>query len=235
MKQWIFLFLIFTLNNSLSAKEWRNLIDYQKSTRKDTLSSSDWLKPDRIKNTIVWQQANTFNLKNNLPNQYSNIVQRRDFYKWLFIELVKNNHDVVWIKMAHYISKKMHVMEVFPYSIFTKNDTKFYAEEGSKVVFHNAFAELIKIYNSDFIFKADDALEWDKEILIKEQYQWIDGIYKTMDAKSLRTLERIAKRKFLYGLVVPKAIKFEGDLNNPEARFKYAVQVLRSYCKKGYQ
>jgi hypothetical protein len=96
------------------------------------------------------------------------------------------------------------------------------------------FNELFKILNSEKIFKTDDALIWDKEILEKEQYHWIDSIYKTMDAKSLKTLNNIANRKFLYGLVVPKAIKFNGNLNNPEARYKYAVEILRPYCKNAY-
>lgn len=225
------IFLVFILNNTLYAKEWHDLKAFQKVTHKEVLSPSDWLKHDRTKNTLVWQQANIFNLQNNLPQEYINIVQRKDFYKWLNTELHNKGHEVVWVTMAHFISKKMHLMEVFPYSIFSKKKIKTYAIEGSETVFNNAFAELNKIYNSQSILKAEKAIEWDKSILKKEQYIWINSIYKKMDAKSLKTLERIAKGKFLYGLLVPKSIRFKGELSNAESRYQYAINKLKPYCE----
>ncbi|MEP1487722.1 MAG: hypothetical protein ABJK28_04785 [Algibacter sp.] len=56
-----------------------------------------------------------------------------------------------------------------------------------------------------------------------------------MSPKSLKTLERIAKRKFLYAFVMPKAVQFQGDLSNPEVRFNYAIKTLKSYCEKAYK
>ncbi len=101
------------------------------------LPPSDWLKCDRTRNTIVWQEANVFNLKNNSPQEYQNISQRRDFYKWLFNELNKKEHEVIWVKMAYFISKRMRLTEVFPYSVFSKKGIKTYARQGSKTVFNN--------------------------------------------------------------------------------------------------
>lgn len=69
----------------------------------------------------------------------------------------------------------------------------------------------------------------------KKQYEWIDSIYKTMDANNLKTLERIAKGKFLYGLVVPKAIRFIGNLSKAEIRYEYAIKVLKPYCENRYK
>ena len=34
--------------------------EYQKDTQQEKLSPSDWLKSDRIRNTMIWQQANIF-------------------------------------------------------------------------------------------------------------------------------------------------------------------------------
>ncbi|SFZ92854.1 hypothetical protein SAMN05428642_1021039 [Flaviramulus basaltis] len=231
MIRWIVFLFLFMLNNTLYAKEWESLKAYQKITQKENLSPSDWLKRDRNENTLVWKEANIFNLKNNLPKEYTSIIQRRDFYKWLYSEISNKGHEILWINMAYFISKKMHLMEVFPYSIFSKRKIKTYAREGSETVFNNAFAELNKLYNSKFILKEEKALEWDKSILKKEQYIWIDSVYKKMDAKSFKTLESIARGEFLYGLLVPKSIRFNGDLSNAESRYQYAINKLKPYCE----
>ncbi|TGV04555.1 Insecticidal toxin complex protein [Flavivirga rizhaonensis] len=233
--RWIIFFFILISNNVLFAKEWKSLKVYQRETQQKFLSPSDWLKCDRTKNTLVWQRANIYNLSHNLPEEYVNIKQRRDFYKWLFNELNKKEHEVIWVKMAYFISKKMHLVEVFPYSIFSKRTIKVYAKQGSKTVFNNVFIELQKLYNSQVILKTGKAIGWDKTILKKEQYEWIDGIYKTMDAKNLKTLERIAKGKFLYGLLVPKIIRFKGNLSEAEIRYNYAIEVLKPYCENRYK
>tara|TARA_R110002049_G_scaffold302258_1_gene494972 strand:+ start:29232 stop:29912 length:681 start_codon:yes stop_codon:yes gene_type:complete len=223
------------LSTTISAKEWKRLELYQSETKNETLLPSDWLKSDRLQNTVVWQRANAFNLQNDLPQEYTNISQRRDFYKWLFETLEKKGHEVVWVKMAYFISKKMHLMEVFPYHVFIKKTIKSYAVTGNALVFNNAFNELNELLDSDTILKDDKAVAWDKTILHKEQCQWLDSVYITMDTKNLKTLERIAKRKFLYSLVVPKAIAFKGILSNAEDRYLYAVEVLKPYCENAYK
>lgn len=233
--RWIIFFFILAFNYTLSAKEWKSLRVYQKETQQALLPPSDWLKRDRVKNTLTWQKANVFNLENNLSQEYKNISQRRDFYKWFFNELNKKGHEVIWVKMAHFISKKMHLIEVFPYAIFLKKDIKTYSKQGSETVFNNVFEELQRLYNSKSILKAEKALEWDKAILKKEQHEWIDRIYKAMDVKDLKTLERIAKGTFLYGLFVPRAIRFKGDLSKAEIRYDYAIEVLKPYCENRYK
>ena len=233
--RWIIIFFIVTFNYTLSAKEWKSLRVYKNETQQELLPPSDWLKRDRTRNTLVWQEANVFNLKNNLPQEYKSISQRRDFYKWFMNELKKKKHEVVWVKMAHFISKKLRLIEVFPYSIFSKKDIKTYVKQGSRAVFNHVFIELQKLYNTRSVLKTEKALEWDKRILKKEQYEWIDSIYKTMDANNLNILERIAKGKFLYGLVVPKAIRFKGNLSKAEIRYDYAIKVLKPYCENRYK
>ena len=52
-----------------------------------------------------------------------------------------------------------------------------------------------------------------------------------MDKSTVKKIERMAKGKFLYGLVVPNAIRFEGDISKAEDRFQYAMNTLRVYCK----
>ncbi|NNC50087.1 MAG: Insecticidal toxin complex protein [Flaviramulus sp.] len=219
MIRWIIFFNIVLYTNIFYAKEWKSLKAYQLATQNKTLLSSDWLKSDRTKNTTTWKNANVFNLINKLPQEYTNIVQRRDFYKWMYVALELREHEVIWVKMAHFISKKMHLIEVFPYSIFTKKLIKTYVFQGSEIVFNGAFIELKRIYHSQSIIKNEKALEWDKAMLRQEQFLWIQPIYNQMDSKNSTIIRHILQRKFPYCLVVPKSIQFREDISKPEGRY----------------
>ena len=212
------------------SREWKTLKDYQKSTLNKELLPQDWLKSDRKNNTEVWQKANNYNLTNNKPEEYTSIQQRRDFYSWIIAKLDTKEHEVVWPKMAYYISKKLRLVEAFPYSIFTNKKVKGYANQGSEEVFFNSFEFLQVVYLSETTLKGEEALSWDKTILYEEQFVWIEKIYLKMDERSLKQIERMAKGKFLYSLVVPKQIRFEGDIANPQERYNYALNKLRFYC-----
>ncbi|MBC3757813.1 Insecticidal toxin complex protein [Hyunsoonleella sp. SJ7] len=220
---------------ALNAKEWNSLSVYQSTTGKTELSVSDWLRKDRVRNTAIWQNANHFNLIHNLSNEYQTMAQRRDFYAWLYRELDKKGHDLAWVAMAYFISKKMQLMEVLPFSIFIRKTIKQHARHGSEGVFDEAFGELRKLFVSEIIYKGEQAFQKDKEILRKEQFIWIDDIYKTMDDKSLKTLSHIAKGKGLYGLMVPKSIRFHDRLSDAQSRYNYAVETLRPYCFERYK
>ncbi len=234
MKCYTFLVLII-LSSTLQAKEWKNLKVYQKETHQEILSPSDWLKMDRIHNTIVWQKANRYNLNHHLPQEYVRILERRDYYEWAYKELKKQGHEVVWVAMAHFISKKITLMKTFPYTLFLNRNVVYYANDGSELVFNNVFEDLKAIFNSDIVLKAEKALQWDESISHKEQFVLLESIYKNMDASSLKKIERIAKGKFLYSLMVPKSIRFKGDISNPIDRYSYAINKLRDYCIKTYK
>ncbi len=232
--KWMLYFLLVCLSNSLHAKEWKNFKEYQKETQQEKLSPADWLKSDRIHNSLIWQQANESNLENNHPSQYENIVQRRDFYKWLYLKSEKQGHEVVWFKMTHFISEKLHKMETFPFAIFTNKRIMRYANSCSEVIFNNAFNEANNLFKLKLPLIGKNALAWDKAILYKEQYVWVDEVINTIDTKSIQKIERILQRKFVYRPFIPKEISFDGDLQNNEERFNYALNKLRAYCEKYY-
>lgn len=231
---WKLSFLLVLTSCSLHAKEWKTLKIYQQKTHQETLSSSDWLTSDRKNTTMVWQLANKSNLENNLPNQYENIVQRRDFYNWLYKEVDRQGHEVVWFKMVHFISKKLRVMETFPNTIFVNKKLMGYANSCSEIIFKNAFNEINKLLKSSQPLITNQALQWDKEILYKEQYIWVDSIINSIDAKSERKIENILSGKFLYRFLVPKEIRFSDHLSNKADRYNYAVKKLRAYCEENY-
>ena len=223
--------LALCISFSIHAKEWKTLKQYQKATHETTLTPSDWLTSDRRQNSMVWQNANAFNLNHNLPSEYQTIKERRDFYKWINHEFETIGHEVVWQKMAFYISCKLRLLETFPHCLFTTKKVKSYAHQGSEMVFKNAFEKLKNCYNSEKVLKDDDALKWDKMMLHEEQFNWVESIYQSIDGRSLKHIERMAQGKFLYTFVVPKAIKFNGDISVPGERYTYALEILRPYCQ----
>jgi len=223
--------LALSISFSLHAKEWRSLRQYQKTTHEVALSASDWLASDRRQNTSVWRNANAYNLNHDLPAEYQTIKERRDFYKWIDREFKIKGHEVVWQKMAHYITCKLRLLETFPHCALTTKKVKVYAHQGSEVVFKNAFKNLRNCFNSNEALKYDDALKWDKMMLREEQFIWVESVYQIIDKRSLKHIERMAEGKFLYAFVVPKAIKFKGDISNPQERYNYALEILRPYCQ----
>ncbi|OMP31341.1 Insecticidal toxin complex protein [Mangrovimonas sp. DI 80] len=228
----IILFLV--LGNTVLAKEWSCIKDYEKITGNDSLAPSDWLTADRHHNTITWQRANAFNLKHNLSKEYETIRERTDFYKWLYEALDAKGHEVVWPKMAHFISNKLRLTKAFPYKIFMKKDIEKYAYLGSEAAFYGAFETLGKLYFSEDICKGKEALVWDEQILQQEQYVWLEEIYENVDPSTLKTIERMAEGKGFYAMVVPRQIRFKGDILLEEKRYEYALHTLREYCKVYY-
>jgi hypothetical protein len=228
----IFFVLMLSISMTIQAKEWKSLKHYQKSTHQLHLSPLDWLESDRKHYTLTWQNANLYNLSHNNPEEYTSIKQRRDFYEWIDIEFTKKGHEVVWQDMAYFISLKLRLIEVFPFNIFTSKALKKYVKMGSKVVFDNAFVDLKIMYFSDDILKSEEALQWDTAMLYEEQYHWLESVYKVMDPKRIEQVQFVASGKFIYGLVIPREIRFKGAISNPEDRFNYAMTVLRPYCKK---
>lgn len=233
MKYIFIVFLLFTYNLSI-AKEYINLKSFQLETGNENLQQSDWLQKDRKNNSLIWQQANRYNLDNNRPLEYETIQQRTDFYLWLYKVLDKKKSDVVWPKMAHFISNKLENINSFPFNVFTKRDVKLYATKGSETVFVNAFSKLKILYFSEFILKKEDALTWDKAIIDEEQYVWLEDVYREIDSKTLKTIDKMAKGKCIYRFMVPKEIEFTGNLSNAENRYSYALKTLRVYCKFEY-
>ena len=216
-------------------KEYKSFKSFQKITGQKELSPSDWLKSDRKKNSQVWQQANSYNLENQLPQEYKSIVQRRDFYEWYYKSLEAKGHEVIWPKMAHYISKKLQLTKVFPYSIFTKKSVKTYAYQGSEHVFNAVFFELKSLYHSVKGIHGKAALNWDKDILHKEQIKWLYEVYIDIDVQTLHTIKRMSEGKGFYRFLVPKDIRFSGDITKAESRYIYALEFLRPYCKTQYK
>jgi hypothetical protein len=223
--------LLFWIPFNSFSEEYKNLKAYEQLTHQKTLSASDWLTHDRKHKTSVWKNANHYNLIHKKPNEYKTLKQRRDFYAWLYETLKEKGNEVVWPKMAAFISNKLQLIKQFPQCLLIRKNVKDYAEIGSEKVFVNAFNDLNDLYNSSTGILGEEAENWDNTMLYKEQFDYLQPIYDKMNTKSLGQIEHIAKGKFLYAFFVPKEIRFKGHIDNPKDRFNFALNQLKQYCK----
>ncbi|AUS04071.1 Insecticidal toxin complex protein [Pseudotamlana carrageenivorans] len=234
MRQLLFVGII-SICTHVQAKEWASLRALEKETGSRELKASDWLKSDRKQNTVVWQSANAYNLNHNQPSEYKTIMERRDFYAWYNTIMKKRGNDVIWPKMAHFISVKLRLIYAFPFCLFTNKAVKNFAFQGSETVFMYAFEPLKALLENHTTLNAEAALKWDDAMVYKEQYHWLENVYQSIDQESLMAIEHMAKGQGFYKFLVPKDIRFKSDITVTKNRYYYARYVLRDYCKKHYQ
>lgn len=229
--------LLISLNTTcVVSQEYRNLNTYKKETSHSILLDGYWLKKDRKKKTLVWKNANEYNLQQkNAHKKYRSIREIRDFYLWFDNCRKRQGHEIQWIGIAAMASSKLAKLEVGFYRIFIirNNEVVQFAQEGSKKVFSDAFPKLKKVYFSNQLIKGCEAEYWDSEHGFNEQCNILNPVYAKLSHKTFKKLERMAKGKGIFRIAIPKKLIFEGDLNNCEARIMYGIEkLLPVYLKK---
>lgn len=220
------------INHLVSAQEWKNMKDYQKSTGESELQEGCWLKKDRLKNTETWNQANKFNLSLDNGNlKYVTIEQKRDFYYWFDDERKRRGHEINVIGVAALVANQLTNFEnAFIAKIVVRNkDVVWFAHEGSNKVLEYAFPQLKKVYFSDKILIQEEANEWDLEYGKAEQCDIVEKVYNQLPEKAIQKLERIAKGKGIYRLAVKNKLQFEGKITDCKARYEHAFNKLMPY------
>ena len=229
--------LILLLNsNFVVSQEYRNLKTYKKETSNSILLDGYWLKKDRKKKTLVWKNANQYNLQQlNAHRKYRSIREIRDFYLWFDNYRKQRGHEVQWIGIAAMASSQLAKLEVGFYKIFIIRNKELvqFAQEGSKKVFSETFPKLKKIYCSTNLILGSQAENWDEKHGKIEQCDLLNPLYAKLSPKAFNKLERMAKGKGIYKLAIPTNLKFEGDLKNCRARIIYGKEkLLPIYLKK---
>lgn len=228
--------ILFINTNLAFAQEWKSLKIYQKETKNEILEDGFWLKNDRKKQTSVWGQANSYNLKiENGNKKYKTISEIRDFYLWFDKERIQKGHEIKWIGLAAIAATELSKLDNYFIRIFiirNKEIVKF-GREGSIKVFDFTFPKLKKLYFSNELITGKDAQNWDKEHGINEQCKILDSLYENLSAKEFHKLERMAKGKGIFRLGVPKNLRFEGNLYDCDARIEYGIsKILPVYLNK---
>jgi hypothetical protein len=234
-KQVVFILLFYFLSNDFCyAQEWKNLSTYKKEAGFSVLEEGNWLRKDRKRNTAVWKSANIFNLLNEqASSKYTNIHQIRDFYIWFDEVRKEQNHEVNWVGIAAIAAGNLAKLDNSFVKIFVTNDKEIqtFAEQGSRKVFDFAIPELKKIYFLEQLLTGEEARNWDYKYGRIEQCDILSGIYNKLSDKAIKKLQKMAEGKGIYSLVIPKELKFKGDLKNCEARYNYSINTLLEYYK----
>lgn len=236
-KQIVFiLFFCLITNICCYAQEWKNIRTYKKETGHIDLAEGHWLKKDRKKNTIIWQAANAFNISNEQANlKYTNIHQIRDFYRWFDEVRIAKKHKINWVGIAAIAAGNLAKLDNGFVKIFVTNNKEIqgFAEQGSREVFDFAIPELKKIYFLEKPKVEEEAREWDYKYGKIEQCDILSTIYNNLSDKAIKKLQKMAKGKGIYSLVIPKELRFKSDLKNCEDRFDYSVNKLLKFYLKG--
>lgn len=230
----IIIILFFFIVDGVIAQEWKTLKAYQKETGNTVLKNGCWLKKDRRKQTDVWEKANIFNLSVKNGNlKYASISQIRDFYSWFDREIKKIGHEINGVGIASIAATQLSNMDNYFIRIFIVRNKEIvqFANEGSKKVLEFGFPLLKEIYFSEEIITGEKAKKWDIKNGTFEQCQVLEPLYNLLTFKALCRLERIAKGKGIFNLAVPKELKFEGNIEDCQARFNHGKNKILPYYR----
>ncbi|MDP1726976.1 MAG: hypothetical protein Q8M15_09350 [Bacteroidota bacterium] len=215
-----------------TAQEWKNLKSYRKETGNTILKEGCWLKRDRIKQSMVWKEANLYNF--NLENgnlKYETVSQIRDFYLWFDNERVKMGHEIKWIGLAAIVAGQFSKLDCgfIRFFIVRNKEVVAFINVGSKKAFEFSFPQLKKVYFSSHILKGKEAKNWDSTYGKNEQCYILDTLFKNNSQCALNKLERMAKGKGIFIFGIPKALKYDGKIEDCEARFRHGTNKLLVY------
>jgi len=230
--------IIFLLRiDFLFAQELKNLKSYQNETGNAVLQEGFWLKKDRRKQNKVWRKANLYNLSTKDGHlKYKTISQIRDFYIWFDYEREVQGHEIKWIGIASIAAGQLSKLDfALIRFVFVRNkEIVKFANEGSKKVFEFAFPLLKQVYFSTDKIRGKDADNWSLEYGIDEQCLILDPLYKKLSKKSLLKLDRMAKGKGIFKLGVPKELRFIGNIDDYQDRFKHGINKLLPFYLKNH-
>ena len=227
--------VFFIVINSLKAQEWKSLRVYKKETGNNILLDGCWLKKDRKKNTDVWGKANVFNLSQKQGNlKYTSISEIRDFYKWFDAVRIKQGHEINGVGVASIAASQLSHIDngLICFFIVRNKEIVNFANVGSQKVFEFAFPLLNKVYFSEILITRENASSWDIKNGSFEQCTVLEPLYNKLSNKALHRLERMAKGKGIFNLAVPKELKYEGEIDNCQARFLHGKNKILSYYLK---
>ena len=228
--------LLFLITAHLAcAQEWKSLNAYRKETGNASLGEGSWLKKHRKKKTETWQQANTFNL--GLESgylKYKTARQIRNFYLWFDGERKRKGHEIQWFGVTAIVENEFSKLDAWFVRVFIVSNKEVlqFAHEGSVKAFEYSFPKMRSIYFSKEPLKGKDAEEWDIEHGTGEQCKILEPLYNKLSPRAFRKLDRIAKRKGLFWLGIPKALEYEGKLNDCHARVEYGLKKLIPYYRE---
>jgi RHS repeat-associated protein len=222
------------------AKEYDNIDDYKAENPNGNLDGGDghWLKSDRENQTAVWDKANSVNLqKADGFNEYSTITQRTAFYGWYAGKIDQEGYETNWPGAAFIVAGQMSNLDNSVIGWWVGADVVKFGNAGNKAIFDDVFDDLTALYNGPAL-KGQAALNWDNATLYNEQFNVVQPIYERQSAATISTLTKMAKGHGWfqgswtpYNIGVTGALRFEGNIMNPQDRFNHGAGKVTDFFK----
>ena len=211
------------------------------------LDKGDWLISDRTGNTDRWKEACEYNLVNTRSDHYTQVAERRDFYKWFYDATAAKGYHTRWALAAYIVASGMAEMVetdwVESVSPIT-NEMQGLARIGNQIIFDDVLPKLRKLWLNPPL-KGQAAIDADAAILADEQ-QLVQAMYSSLDAATMKRFGGIASMSYIRakiaqgtnmagvidagpynrGADVPP---FTGDINKPEDRWNYGMMLAEQF------
>jgi len=161
---------------------------------KGQLGCGDWRESDRLNNTQVWKNANMYNTKNNIKNQYEPFSQVLAYYKWVQSESDKIGHEVKWMSGAIGLVGDLTALEKG--ASFLMRDSTVKLLEDLNIGIQNAtlpfFNNLLYGKFANNPLKGDAAKNWDIALVNYEQGVIAPPIYKSAPKSAIAGMNQLA-------------------------------------------
>ncbi|WP_214225834.1 DUF6443 domain-containing protein [Pedobacter sp. B4-66] len=209
-------------------REYEDEEAYRKDNPNGKLDGKDghWLKSDRENNTDVWDKANETNIqKSDGHNEYANLDQRADFYRWFQSETDSRGFETRWAGAAASTVDKLKNLLGIGASMtgYSNDEIKNFVKSGNKLILDDVWGGLQSLYNGDPI-KGSAAGSWDGKQLLKEQ-NIINNSYWNLSNKSLTILDNSLKKNYFLSKFIPGPV-FQGNLLSIQDRWKYGMGMM---------
>lgn len=228
-KRIVFLLLLTATFNKAKAKEFNSIEDYHKVFPKTIANGKDgnWLKADRLKNTLVWNNANEINIHLDSGfKEYNDIAERSDFYIWFQHQTDALGFETKWSYAAAITTKKLEKLLTngAKLSGITNHEICNFVTVGNSVIFDDIWKDLKSLYENQPL-KKNTAEIWDANLLLKEQ-NLIEPYYQKLSPSSINKLEKLLRKENFFSRLMP-GYEFEGHLLNIKDRWYYGMKMMR--------
>jgi len=158
---------------------------------KGKLGKGDWRTSDRENNTSIWQNANEYNIQqSNGSNEYADLDQRADFYRWFQSATDKKGFETRWSGAAAKTvdNLKNLIRDYDNYFGIDVSNTQIrgFVKGGNKLILNHIWSSLQDLYNGP-VLKGKAAVNWDAQNLVNEQHL-VQAEYNKLSPASVNIL-----------------------------------------------
>ena len=226
------------------------------------MTTQDWLKSDRERDTPVWRRACQTNLMSGAhgdASQYQQIEERRDFYLWFYNAACARGFETRWALAAYLVANgaaqvanmdanAVQALANVIGSGVAPLGLQAAMRQGNQMIFDNVLPKLRKLWEGQAL-TGQDALRWDMQTLAEEQ-ALVQPMYNALGANKA-ALDNVAHKWGFWvvagvgltrGDVVPPGPNRKGgtipglpddaDIAQPLSRWEYGMTLGNQFAPK---